>query len=220
MFISLKQMFSFWKLPQIADVEWLQQAQCCLMRWFNGKRSLAHTSLGKTKVNTSFLLSCECATPAEGFVIHQLETAQCWFHHGGIKPKEKKSKQRKLSRPHKTSEIKEVILQSWNENQRSLFYCCTFNNSGSWASMALKRWQIHYHNTVLRQIKQVLPRFGPQAVVRGKYKSKCHKDEKRRKNHRLFPLPSLGFLPSPSSLRSAAICWKKSTCRVSCGGTS
>lgn len=31
------------------------------------KRGLAHTSLGKTKVNTSLLLSCERATPAERF---------------------------------------------------------------------------------------------------------------------------------------------------------
>lgn len=117
--------------PQIADVEWLQQAQCVL-RWFNGKRSLAHTSLGKTKVNTSFLLSCECTTPAERFIIHQLETAQCWFHHGGIQPKKK---QRKLSQPHKISEIKEAILQSCNENQKDDFFFflnwCTFNNSGT-----------------------------------------------------------------------------------------
>lgn len=47
----------------------------CLMRWFNGERGLAHTSLGKTKVNASLLLSCECATPAERFINHQLETA-------------------------------------------------------------------------------------------------------------------------------------------------
>lgn len=36
-------------------------------QWFNGERGLAHTSPGKTKVNISFLLSCEHATPAERF---------------------------------------------------------------------------------------------------------------------------------------------------------
>ena len=40
----------------------------CLVRDDSmAKRGLAHTSLGKTKVNTSLLLSCERATPAERF---------------------------------------------------------------------------------------------------------------------------------------------------------
>lgn len=129
----------------------------CLMRWFNGKRSLANTSPGKTKVSTSFLLSCERATPTEGFIIHQLETAQCWFHHGGIKPKKKK---RKLSQPHKTSEIKEAILQSCNENQRHFFFIAAhLTTVEPRASVALKRWQIRYQTTVLRQIKTRIATF-------------------------------------------------------------
>lgn len=42
-------------------------AASATFQWVNGKWGLAHTSLGKTKVNISFLLSCERATPAECF---------------------------------------------------------------------------------------------------------------------------------------------------------
>lgn len=124
----------------------------CLMRWFNGKRGLAHTSLGKTKVNTSLLLSCECATPAERFINHQLETAQGWFQHGGIK--KRKKRQRKPSQPSKTLGIKEAISQSCNENQRDdFFFSAHLTTVELCASIALKRWQIQYQTTVLRQIK-------------------------------------------------------------------
>lgn len=62
-----------------------------LVRGFNGIRGLAHTSLGKTKVNTSLLLSCECATPAECFKNHQLEIRQGWFQYGERKKTKKQT---------------------------------------------------------------------------------------------------------------------------------
>lgn len=128
-----------------------------LMRWFNGERGLAHTSLGKTKVNTSFLLSCECATPAERFIIHQLETAQCWFHHGRIKQKKKSERERRENchSPPKHQKLKKPFCTAIMRTRGMIFFIAAhLTTVEPQASIALKHWQIQYQTAVLRQIKR------------------------------------------------------------------
>lgn len=86
-----------------------------------------------------------------------------------------------------------------------------------WASRALKSWQIQYQTTVLRQIKVCHVSVPRQRW--GVNKKQNHKDKKREKTTDCL-LFFHSVLSSPSSRRSAAICWKKNACRLSCGGTS